>query len=38
MTGETQDNNVWPLPKFYFTAKFGSQDKTRQYRFKKFPD
>lgn len=27
MVGETQDN-VWPLPKFCFIVKFGSQDKT----------
>lgn len=27
MTGENQDN-VWPLPKFYFIVKFGSQDNT----------
>ena len=32
MTGETQDNNVWPLPKFYFTVKFGSQDKTISFQ------
>ena len=32
MTGETQDNNVWPLPKFYFTVKFNSQDKTISFQ------
>lgn len=29
--GSTQDN-VWPLPKFYFTVKFGSQDNTISFQ------
>lgn len=31
MAGEAQDN-VWPLPKFYFTVKLGSQDNTVSFQ------
>lgn len=31
MAGEAQDN-VWPLPKFHFTVKLGSQDNTVSFQ------
>jgi phage tail-like protein len=31
MAGEAQDN-VWPLPKFYFTVDLGSQDSTTSFQ------
>jgi len=31
MTGEDQDS-VWPLPRFHFTVKFGSQDNTMSFQ------
>jgi phage tail-like protein len=31
MAGEAQDRN-WPLPKFYFSVRFGSQDNTVSFQ------
>ncbi|WP_410007012.1 phage tail protein [Aequorivita nionensis] len=31
MAGEAQDGN-WPLPKFYFSVRFGSQDNTVSFQ------
>lgn len=30
--GSTQDDNIWPVPKFYFTVNLGSQDSTISFQ------